>query len=88
MVLLMTQTPFLTRSQRAIARMVQDASGYALSCYSQDDRLAARNKLLAIVPTAPDYAPSNKPAKKAFFITKSVIVTLADSMKDNVWRYL
>jgi len=84
MVLLMTQTPFLTRSQRAIARMVQDASGYALSCYSQDDRLAARNKLLAIVPTAPDYAPSNKPAKR----TKAFFVTLADSMEDNVWRYL
>ena len=85
----MTQTPFLTRSQRAIARMIKNA-GYELTNYSQDDRLAARNKLLAIVPTAPDYAPSNKPAKrtKAFFITKSVIVTLADSMKDNVWRYL
>lgn len=87
MVPLMTQTPFLTRSQRAIARMIKNA-GYELTNYSQDDRLAARNKLLAIVPTAPDYAPSNKPAKKAFFITKSVIVTLADSMKDNVWRYL
>ena len=87
MVLLMTQTPFLTRSQRAIARMIKNA-GYELTNYSQDYRLAARNKLLAIVPTAPDYAPSNKPAKKAFFITKSVIVTLADSMEDNVWRYL
>ena len=56
MVLLMTQTPFLTRSQRAIARMIKNA-GYELTNYSQDDRLAARNKLLVIVPTAPDYAP-------------------------------
>jgi|DEB0MinimDraft_6_1074348.scaffolds.fasta_scaffold41420_4 hypothetical protein len=83
MVLLMTQTPFLTRSQRAIARMIKNA-GYELTNYSQDDRLAARNKLLAIVPTAPDYAPSNKPAKR----TKAFFVTLADSMEDNVWRYL
>jgi len=80
----MTRTPFLTRSQRAIARMVQDASGYALSCYSQDDRASARIKLLAIVPTAPDHAPSNKPAKR----TKAYFRTLADSMEDNVWRYL
>jgi len=80
----MTQTPFLTRSQRAIARMVKDASGYTLSCYSADDRAIARIKLLAMVPKAPDHAPSNKPAKR----TKAYFRTLADSMEDNVWRYL
>jgi len=63
--------------------MIKNA-GYELTNYSQDDRLAARNKLLAIVPTAPDHAPSNKPAKR----TKAYFRTLADSMEDNVWRYL
>jgi|DEB0MinimDraft_3_1074331.scaffolds.fasta_scaffold386651_1 hypothetical protein len=80
----MTYTPFLTRSQRAIARMVKDASGYSLSCYSRDDRAAARTKLLALVPQAPDHAPSNKPAKR----TKAYFRTLADSMEDSVWRFL
>jgi len=80
----MTQTPFLTRSQRAIARMVKDASGYSLSCYSADDRAAARTKLLAMVSKAPDHAPAHKPAKR----TKAYFRTLADSMEDNIWRYL
>jgi hypothetical protein len=83
MALLMTQTPFLTRSQRAIARMVKNA-GYELTSYSQNDRLAARNQLLALVPKAPDYAPASKPAKR----TKAYFRTLADSMEDNIWRYL
>lgn len=80
----MTQTPFLTRSQRAIARMVKDASGYSLSCYSRDDRAVARTKLLAMASKAPDHAPTSKPAKR----TKAYFRTLADSMEDNVWRYL
>lgn len=84
MVPLMTCTPFLTRSQRAIARMVKDASGYALSCYSRDDRAIARTKLLAMVSKAPDHAPASKPAKR----TKAYFRTLADSMEDSVWRYL
>ena len=84
MVPLMTYTPFLTRSQRAIARMVQDASGYSLSCYSRDDRAVARTRLLALVPQAPDHAPGNKPAKR----TKAYFRTLADSMEDNIWRFL
>ena len=84
MVLLMTYTPFLTRSQRAIARMVKDASGYSLSCYSRDDRAAARTKLLALVPQAPDHAPTTKPAKR----TKAYFRTLADSMEDTIWRFL
>lgn len=79
----MTQTPFLTRSQRAIARMVKDA-GYSLSSYSQDDRFAARNKLLALVPKAPDYAPPSRPNQR----TKAFFRTLADSMEDDIWRYL
>jgi hypothetical protein len=84
MVPLMTHTPYLTNSQRAIARMVKDASGYSLSCYSADDRAAARNQLLAMVPKAPDNAPANKPAKR----TKAYFRTLADSMEDSVWRFL
>ena len=79
----MTRTPFLTRCQRAIARMVKDA-GYSLSSYSQDDRAAARTKLLALVRKAPDHAPANKPAKR----TKAYFRTLADSMEDSVWRFL
>jgi len=79
----MTQTPFLTRSQRAIARMVKD-SGYSLSSYSQDDRSTARTKLLALVSKAPDHAPASRPAKR----TKAYYYALADSMEDNVWRYL
>lgn len=84
MVPLMTQTPFLTRSQRAIARMVQNASGYKLTNYSRDDRSIARTKLLALVPQAPDHAPVTIPAKR----TKAYYYALADSMHDNVWRYL
>lgn len=84
MVPLMTHTPFLTNSQRAISRMVKDASGYSLSCYSADDRAAARTKLLAMVPKAPDHAPVNQPAKR----TKAYFRTLADSMDDSVWRFL
>jgi hypothetical protein len=80
----MTQTPFLTRSQRAIARMVQNASGYKLTSYSRDDRAAARTKLLALVPQAPDHAPARKPAKR----TKAYFRTLADSMEDDIWRFL
>jgi len=79
----MTHTPFLTRSQRAIARMVKD-SGYSLSSYSRDDRSAARSKLLALVHKAPDYAPSHQPAKR----TKAFFLTLADSMQDDIWRFL
>jgi len=84
MVLLMTQTPFLTRSQGAIARMVKSASGYKLTNYSRDDRAAARIKLLALVPQAPDHAPTTKPAKR----TKAYFRTLADSMEDDIWRFL
>lgn len=83
MVPLMTQTPFLTRSQRAIARMIKNA-GYELTNYSSDDRSIARTKLLALVPQAPDHASSNKPAKR----TKAYFCTLADSMEDNIWRFL
>ena len=79
----MIYTPFLTRSQRAIARMVKDA-GYSLSNYSRDDRAAARIKLLALVPQAPDHAPARKPAKR----TKAYFRTLADSMEDDIWRFL
>ncbi len=79
----MTQTPFLTRSQRAIARMVKNA-GYELTNYSQNDRLAARAKLLAVVSKAPDHAPASKPYKR----TKAYFRTLADSMEDHIWRYL
>jgi hypothetical protein len=79
----MTQTPFLTRSQRAIARMVKNA-GYQLTSYSQNDRLAARAKLLAVVSKAPDHAPASKPNKR----TKAYFRTLADSMEDHIWRYL
>jgi len=79
----MTRTPFLTRCQRAIARMVKDA-GYSLSSYSQDDRSAARSKLLALVHKAPDHAPADKPAKR----TKAFFLTLADSMQDDIWRFL
>jgi hypothetical protein len=64
--------------------MVKDASGYCLSCYSADDRAAARTKLLAMVPKAPDHAPVNQPAKR----TKAYFRTLADSMEDSVWRFL
>jgi hypothetical protein len=84
MVPLMTCTPFLTRSQRAIARMVQNASGYQLTNYSSSDRSIARTKLLALVPQAPDHAPARKPAKR----TKAYFRTLADSMEDNIWRFL
>ena len=80
----MTYTPFLTRSQRAIARMVKDASGYALSCYSVNDRAVARTKLLAMVSKAPDHAPVSYPAKR----TKAFFLTLADSMQDDIWRFL
>jgi len=79
----MTQTPFLTRSQRAIARMVKD-SGYSLSSYSQDDRSAARTKLLALVSKAPDHASPSQPNKR----TKAFFRTLADSMQDDIWRLL
>jgi hypothetical protein len=79
----MTQTPFLTRSQRAIARMIKNA-GYELTSYSQNDRSAARTRLLAVVSKAPEHAPANKPAKR----TKAFFLTLADSMQDDVWRYL
>jgi hypothetical protein len=79
----MTQTPFLTRSQRAIARMIKNA-GYELTSYSQNDRLAARTKLLAVVSKAPDHDPTSKPSKR----TKAYFRTLANSMEDHIWRYL
>jgi len=84
MVLLMTHTPFLTRSQGAIARMVKSASGYKLTSYSSNDRAIARTKLLAIVPKAPDSAPPSKPHKR----TKAFYQALADSLEDHVWRFL
>ena len=79
----MTHTPFLTRSQRAIARMVKD-SGYSLSSYSCDDRSTARSKLLALVHKAPKHAPVSQPNKR----TKAFFLTLADSMQDDIWRFL
>ena len=79
----MTQAFSLTRSQRAIARMVKNA-GYELTSYSQNDRFAARTKLLAMVPKAPDRAPASRPSKR----TKAYLRTLADSMEDHIWRYL
>jgi hypothetical protein len=79
----MTRTPFLTRSQRAIARMVKD-SGYSLSSYSCDDRSTARAKLLALVHKAPKHAPVSQPNKR----TKAFFLTLADSMQDDIWRFL
>jgi hypothetical protein len=79
----MTHTPYLTRSQRAISRMVKDA-GYSLSSYCSNDRSAARTKLLALVHKAPDHAPADKPAKR----TKAFFLTLADSMQDDIWRFL
>jgi len=39
---------------------------------------------LALIPQAPDHAPSNKLAKR----TKAYFRTLADSMEDSVWRFL
>jgi len=64
--------------------MVKDASGYALSCYSSDDRAAARTKLLAMAVKAPEHAPVTQPAKR----NKEFFRALANSMEDNIWRYL
>jgi hypothetical protein len=71
----MTRTPFLTRSQRAISRMVKD-SGYSLSNYSRDDRAAARSFILS---------HANKPAHKS---KKDLLLTLANALQDDIWKVL
>jgi hypothetical protein len=63
--------------------MVKDA-GHSLSGYSSNDRAIARAKLLALVPAAPNHAPSSQPNKR----TKAFYKALADSLEDHVWRFL
>ena len=72
----MTCTPFFTKAQRSINAMVENACG--TSCYSQDARSIARNKLLSMARS-----PSIKSTKK-----KQLLRTLADSLNTDVWCFL
>lgn len=72
----MTQSPLLSRHQHAINAMVEKACG--TSCYSQDARSIARNKLLSMA-----HSPSVKSTKK-----KQLLRTLADSLNADVWCFL
>lgn len=88
----MTQTPFLTNTQRAISRMVTDTVGFKLTSYNTADRAIARSVLLEHIAKAPEQLSQKEFAKamegKKHKRTKDFVRTLADAMKDEIWRTL
>lgn len=88
----MTQTPFLTNTQRAISRMVADTIGFKLSSYNSADRAIARSLLLEHEKKAPEHLSAKEFAKamagKNHKRTKDFVRTLADAMQDEIWRTL
>ena len=88
----MTQTPFLTNTQRAISRMVTDTVGFKLTSYNSADRAVARTILLEHEKKAPEQLSAKEFAKamegKKHKRTKDFVRTLADAMKDEIWRTL
>ena len=88
----MTQTPFLTNTQRAISRMVADTVGFKLTSYNAEDRAAARSILLEHEKSAPAQLSAKESAKaiagKKHKRTKDFVRTLADAMQDEIWRTL
>jgi hypothetical protein len=88
----MTQTPFLTNTQRAISRMVTDTVGFKWASYNAADRAVARTLLMEHVKKAPEQLSEKEFAKamqgKKHKRTKDFVYTLANAMKDEIWRTL
>lgn len=88
----MTQTPFLTTTQRSISRMVTDTIGFKWSSYNAADRAVARRLLSDYVKKAPTTLPPAEFKKmmegRKYKRTKDFVQTLADAIKDDIWNRL
>jgi hypothetical protein len=88
----MTQTPFLTATQRSISRMVTDTIGFKWSSYNAADRAVAHRLLSEHARRAPVALSSADFSKmmegKKYKRTKDFVQTLADAMKDEIWNRL
>jgi hypothetical protein len=72
----LTEAMPLTKTQRAICTMVADNTKYEWQCYNADDRSNARSFILFCA----DQAPFKK--------KRPLLTTLADALKDEIWRVL
>jgi len=88
----MTQTPYLTATQRSISRMVTDTIGFQWSSYNAADRAVAQRLLSDHARQAPTSLSSSDFAKmmegKKYKRTKDFVQTLADAMRDDIWKKL
>lgn len=88
----MTQTPFLTATQRSISRMVTETIGFKWSSYNAADRAVAQRLLSDHARKAPTFLSSADFTKmmegKQYKRTKDFVQTLADAMKDDIWNKL
>lgn len=82
----MTQTPFLTTTQRAISRMVTVHCKYKWVSYNTADRQIAKKVIMERLSKAPERLSAAQFARgvrdKAFFRS------LADAMEDSIWKLL
>lgn len=72
----MTVSYSLTRTQKAIVRMVSDNAKHKWQDYSPNDRSSARNFILSRI---------DKPAYKK---KKDLLEALADALQDDIWKML
>ena len=88
----MTQTPYLTATQRSISRMVTDTIGFKWSSYNAADRAVAQRLLSEHASKAPLTLSPTDFGKmmegKKYKRTKDFVQTLADAMKDDIWNRL
>lgn len=88
----MTQTPYLSRTQQALSKLVTETVGHKWQSYDASDRAAAQALLQRYIATAPETLSSRDYQKmlegKKHKRTKDFVVTLFNSMDDKIWKYL
>lgn len=82
----------LTKTQQAIAKMVTNAINFSWTSYNNADRSVARSLLLRHISTAPEKLSQRDWTRmmegKGKKYTKDCLRSLADALKDDIWRVL
>lgn len=82
----------LTKTQQAICQMVTDSVGFKWTSHNNADRSVARSLVLSRIDKAPTVLSPSDFTKmmegKRYRRTKDFLATLADALKDDVWKVL
>ena len=86
------QTPYLTKTQQALSKLVTEVAGFKWQTYNTADRAVARQVLASFMEKAPETLSTRDYQKmlegKKYKRTKDFIATLADAMQDKIWNVL